>query len=65
MLKEYPDGFAWSYEDMPSLDQNLVEHCLVLKPGAIPIKQKLKRLHPNMALKVKEEIDKLHQAKFI
>jgi len=65
VLKDYPDEFAWSYEDMPGLDSNLVEHRLVLKPGASPVKQKLRRLHPSMALKVKEEIDKLHQAKFI
>src|SRR5262249_34541946 len=65
VLKDYPDGFAWSYEDMPGLDRNLVEHRLILKPDATPVKQKLRRLHPKMALKVKEEIDKLHKAKFI
>src|SRR5262249_29470847 len=65
VLRDYLDGFAWSYEDMPGLDRNLVEHRLVLKPGASPVKQKLRRLHPRMALKGKEEVDKLHQVKFI
>jgi len=65
VLKEYPDGFTWSYKDMPGLDRSLVEHRLDLKPGAIPVKQKLRRLHPKTALQVKGEIDKLHQAKFI
>ena len=26
VLKEYKDVFAWTYEDMPSLDPALVEH---------------------------------------
>ena len=65
ILKEYSDGFAWSYEDMPGLDASLVEHRLILKPKVKPRKQRLRRLHPNLALKVKEEIDKLHKARFI
>ena len=65
VLKEYKDTFAWTYEDMPGLDPALMEHRLPIKPGAKAIKQKLRRLHPKMALQVKEEVDKLHKAKFI
>jgi len=32
LLKEYADIFAWSYEDMPSLDPDVMEHQLPLKP---------------------------------
>ena len=42
VLREYRDGFAWSYEDMPGLDPTLVEHRLVLRPDAKPIKQRLR-----------------------
>jgi len=42
ILKDYPDRFAWSYEDMPGLDRDLVKHRLVLKPDATPVKQKLR-----------------------
>lgn len=38
LLKEYMNAFAWSYEDMPGLDPDLVEHCLVLHPDAKPVK---------------------------
>ena len=65
ILHDYKDSFAWSYEDMPGLDPSLVEHRLVLKSGARAIKQRLRRLHPKTALKVKEEIDKLHKARVI
>ena len=65
VLKEYKDTFAWTYEDMPCLDPALVEHRLLIRPGAKVVKQKLRRLHPKTALQVKEEVDKLHKAKFI
>ena len=65
VLKEYKDTFAWTYKDMPGLDPTLVEHRLLIKPGAKTVKQKLRRLHPKTALQVKEKVDKLHKAKFI
>ncbi|RDX85813.1 hypothetical protein CR513_32936, partial [Mucuna pruriens] len=34
LLEEYSDVFAWSYQDMPGLDTNIVEHRLPIKPGA-------------------------------
>lgn len=55
-LVDFKELFAWSYEDMPGLDPSLVEHCLPLVPGAKPIKQKLRRLHPDLDVKVREEI---------
>lgn len=38
LLKEYKDCFEWSYEEMPGLSQDVVEHRLPLKPGKKPIK---------------------------
>ncbi|GAU51514.1 hypothetical protein TSUD_413830, partial [Trifolium subterraneum] len=32
LLREYVDIFAWSYQDMPGLDPEIVEHHLPLKP---------------------------------
>ena len=58
LLREYPDIFAWSYKDMPGLDPDVVEHRLPLKHECPPIKQKLRRSHPDMALKIKEEVRK-------
>ena len=46
LLRAYLDIFAWSYEDMPSLDPSIVQHRLPLLPHARPVKQKLRRLHP-------------------
>ena len=58
LLKEFPDVFAWSYKDRPGLDTNIVEHHLPLKPECPPVKQRLRRTHPDMAIKIKEEVQK-------
>ena len=38
LLKEYMDIFAWSYQDIPGLDTNIVENYLPLKLECPPIK---------------------------
>ncbi|XP_028208435.1 uncharacterized protein LOC114391656 [Glycine soja] len=65
LLKEYVDVFAWSYQDMPGLDPRIVEHRLPLKPECPPVKQKLRRTRPDMALKIKEEVQKQIDAGFL
>ena len=57
--------FAWSYQDMPGLDSEIVEHRLPLKPECSPVKQKLRRTHPDMAVKIKEEVQKQIDADFL
>ncbi|KAI5409936.1 hypothetical protein KIW84_055408 [Lathyrus oleraceus] len=65
LLREYVDVFAWSYEDMPGLDTDIVQHFLPLKPECVPVKQKLRRTHPDMAVKIKEEVQKQIDAGFL
>jgi hypothetical protein len=52
LLREYSDVFAWSYQDMSGLDSNIVEYRLPLKLERPSIKQKLRRTHPDMAVKI-------------
>ena len=65
LLREYSDVFAWSYQDIPGLDFEIVEHRLLLKPEYPPVKQKLRRTHPDMAVKIKEEVHKQIDAGFL
>jgi len=58
LLEEYQDIFVWSYQDMPGLDLDIVQHRLPLNPGYSPVKQKLQRMRPKMSLKIKEEVRK-------
>ena len=65
LLEEYQDIFAWSYQDMPGLDLDIVQHKLPLNPGSSPVKQKLRRMRPKMSLKIKEEVRKQFDAGFL
>ena len=65
LLREFKDVFAWSYQDMTGLDPDIVQHKLPLKPECSPIKQKLRRMKPEMTLKIKEEVEKQFNAGFL
>jgi len=58
LLREFRDIFAWSYQDMPRLDPDIVQHKLPLKPECLSIKQKLRRMKPEVSLKIKDEVEK-------
>ena len=57
--------FAWSYQDMPGLDTDIVVHRLLLREECMPVKQKLRRVKPEMLLKIKEEVKKQLDAGFL
>ena len=50
---------------MPGLNTDIVVHHLLLKEECAPIKQKLRRVKPEMLLKIKEEVKKQLDAGFL
>ena len=52
LLNEYVEIFAWSYEDMPGLDTDIVVHHLPTREDCPPIKQKVRRMRPDMSEKI-------------
>ena len=50
---------------MPGIDREIAEHKIPLDPKMTPVKQKLRRLKPEIALKIKEEVTKQLDAGFI
>ncbi|XP_058766815.1 uncharacterized protein LOC131640439 [Vicia villosa] len=60
MLKEYSDIVAWSYEDMPGLDTDIVLHRLPLKKNSPPINGDWETRHPNL-IPYREHVVKLAQ----
>jgi len=57
LLKKFKDIFAWSYKDMLGLDPEIIQHRLPLKLECHPIKQRLRRMKPEVSLKIKEEVE--------
>ena len=58
LLREYSDVFAWSYQDMLGLHSEIVEHRFTLKPKCPQVNKKLRMTHPDMEMKIKEEVQK-------
>lgn len=54
-LHQFPDSFAWSYEEMPNIDDSIVVHNIVLSFDAKSVKQKIQKMNPKVALLVKTE----------
>ena len=65
LLTKFKDVFAWSYEDMPGIDTNIVKHCIPTDPTMKLIKQKLRRMKPEWTLKIKEEVEKQYNVGFL
>ena len=42
LLREFHEIFAWSYQDMPGLDIDIVVHKISLKPECKPVRQALR-----------------------
>ena len=65
LLTEFKEVFAWSYEDMPRIDTNIVQQYIPTDPTMKPVKQKLRRMKPEWTLKIKEEVEKQYNAGFL
>ena len=61
LLKDYQDIFAWSYQHMPGLSSDIVQHRLPLDPECSPVKQKLRRMMMSVAV-IKAPIKALMQS---
>ena len=64
-LRENIDMFAWSHEDMPGIDPNVITYRLNVYPSSKPVRQKKRVFAPEKDNAIKEEIQKLTLAKFI
>jgi hypothetical protein len=64
-LKAYTWGFAWDYTDMPGLSRELIEHWLPIKADFRPYKRGAQNFKLEIVGRVKEEVDRLLQARFI
>ena len=65
LLREFHEIFVWSYQDMLGLDTDIVVHKIPLKPGCKPVKQALRRMKPEVILKIKKEVEKQLKAGFL
>jgi hypothetical protein len=65
LLKEFPDVFAWSYDDLKVYDTSIIQHVIPIKEDHKPFKQKLRRINPLLLPLIEKEVKKLFEAKII
>ncbi|KAG8490555.1 hypothetical protein CXB51_013674 [Gossypium anomalum] len=65
LVQEFKDIFAWSYQDMPGLSTDIVVHRLPIRQDCKPVQQKLRRMRPDIILKIKDEVKKQFDEGFL
>ena len=64
-LKQNLDVFAWTHEDIPRIDNEVIEHKLNVDPTKKPVQQKRRVFAPEWNKAVMEEVEKLLTTGFI
>ena len=64
-LKGNANVFAWSHDDMPGINTEVISHKINVNPSTPPVKQKRRVFAPERNTAVMEEVDKLLRAGFI
>lgn len=65
LLQEFKDCFGWDYGGMLGLNKDFMEHRLPIQEERKHVKQEPRRFSPNVMEAIKEEIERLLNAKFI
>ena len=65
LLREFKDIFAWSYQDMPGLNTDIVVHRLPIRQDCKLVQQKLRRMRLNIMLKIRDEVKKQFDVGFL
>jgi hypothetical protein len=53
LFKEFQDVFSWSYEEMPGIDPQIVQHEIQTYENVKPVRQKLRPVNPRKEAAIK------------
>ena len=65
VLRQNHDIFAWAHSDMKGIHPSIASHRLNVFLTARPVRQRIRRFHPDRQRIIRNEIDKLLEAGFI
>ncbi|RVW17419.1 hypothetical protein CK203_094149 [Vitis vinifera] len=65
ILRQNHDIFAWAHSDMKGIHPSIASHRLNVFSTARPVRQRIRRFHPDRQRVIRNEIDKLLEAGFI
>jgi hypothetical protein len=55
-MKDFPDVFAWSYEDLKVYNTNVIQHVIPVKDDHKSFKHKLRRINPLLFPLIEKEV---------
>jgi hypothetical protein len=64
-MKDFPDVFAWSYEDLKVYNTRMIQNVIPIKNDHKPFKQNLRRINPLLLPLIEKEVRKFFDAKII
>jgi hypothetical protein len=62
LLKEFADIFSWKYDDLKTLNTEIIQHKIPLNKDTKPFRQKLRSFSPMLLPTMEKEIKKLLDA---
>ena len=65
MLLNNIDVFTWNHSDMVGITLTVASHKLNIIPTAMPVRQKVRRFHPDRHQIIKMEVENLLKVGFI
>ena len=65
LIQMNTDIFSWTHTDMTGIDPMHATHCLDVILSARPVRQKVRRFHPDRHLIIQNEVDNLLRNEFI
>jgi hypothetical protein len=57
--------FPWSYEDLRGFDPSVIQHAILIKEEAKPIRKKQRPINPALEATIRKEVEKLINAHII
>jgi len=65
LFKQYLNVFAWTFSDIMTYDTQIIQHVILVKEGAKPFQQKLRKVDPTLEPLIQKEFRKLLDAQII
>jgi hypothetical protein len=65
LIKDLPDVFTWSYDDLKVYDTKVIQHVIPLREDHKPFKHKLRRINPLLLPLIEKKVKKHFDAKII
>lgn len=57
LVDEFSDTFVWSYDEIKGIPREMVDHRIPLIPSSRPIRQKERKMNPQLQLLVRAELE--------